>query len=367
MQARPIFLLSLPRAGSTLLQRMLAAHPEIAATAEPWLLLPLLYAMVPYGAEAIYGHEAAARAYSDFFKELPNGVCDYREAVRYMTETLYGKACKSDAKYFLDKTPRYAMIARQIVKTFPDAKYIFLWRNPLGMLASWITTFGNGRWTPVRVRHDYYRGLPELIAAYKSIRDRAIAVRYEDVVTKPQECLSQICEYLGVKCARSMLEGFGAVSFKGSFGDPKRDQYQRIQSASVSKWRSVLCNLYRKRGGRQYLEFLGEERLAVMGYSLDSLKQELASIPTRVCGVGTDVLYDTVDRLRYWLVDCVLFKKWPLYRQVAGRWMAEWECAAGEGARYRSQPERAGHDAPCGLRSYGGTGRGKKSDMNGGR
>src|SRR5262249_20278294 len=42
MATTPILLLSLPRSGSTLVQRVLAAHPGVATASEPWLLLPLL-------------------------------------------------------------------------------------------------------------------------------------------------------------------------------------------------------------------------------------------------------------------------------------------------------------------------------------
>jgi hypothetical protein len=50
MSARPtpLFLLSLPRSGSTLAQRILAAHGGIATTSEPWILLPYLYVRTSY-------------------------------------------------------------------------------------------------------------------------------------------------------------------------------------------------------------------------------------------------------------------------------------------------------------------------------
>jgi hypothetical protein len=35
-----VFLISLPRAGSTLLQRLLMGHPLVASCGEPWLALP---------------------------------------------------------------------------------------------------------------------------------------------------------------------------------------------------------------------------------------------------------------------------------------------------------------------------------------
>ena len=41
---RPLFLLSLPRSGSTLVQRVLARSPQIATASETWLLMPFLAA-----------------------------------------------------------------------------------------------------------------------------------------------------------------------------------------------------------------------------------------------------------------------------------------------------------------------------------
>ena len=41
-EVAPVFLLSLPRSGSTLLQRLLAVSPEVATAPEPWFLLPLV-------------------------------------------------------------------------------------------------------------------------------------------------------------------------------------------------------------------------------------------------------------------------------------------------------------------------------------
>ncbi|MBA3701438.1 MAG: sulfotransferase [Rubrobacteraceae bacterium] len=45
MKSTPLFLLSLPRSGSTLAQRFLAAHDAIATASEPWILLPYFYTL----------------------------------------------------------------------------------------------------------------------------------------------------------------------------------------------------------------------------------------------------------------------------------------------------------------------------------
>src|SRR5665213_3086127 len=56
MPVRPIFIFSISRSGSTLLQRVLAAHPEVATVSEPWLLLPFVYSMRTEGVIADYVH-----------------------------------------------------------------------------------------------------------------------------------------------------------------------------------------------------------------------------------------------------------------------------------------------------------------------
>src|SRR5688500_15750036 len=62
----PLFLLSLPRSGSTLAQRILAAHEAIATASEPWILLPYLYTLRERGAYAEYNHRVLVRAVEDF-------------------------------------------------------------------------------------------------------------------------------------------------------------------------------------------------------------------------------------------------------------------------------------------------------------
>src|SRR5689334_9524712 len=113
---KPLFILSLPRSGSTLLQRVLAADKQIASVAEPWVLLPFVYALREQGSSAEYGHSLACMALKDFFLELPNGRQDFLSAIGSAMRELYWKATEAkEARYFLDKTPRYALIADEII------------------------------------------------------------------------------------------------------------------------------------------------------------------------------------------------------------------------------------------------------------
>src|SRR5947209_3362708 len=101
----PIFLMSLPRSGSTLVQRMLGTHPDIATASEPWVLIPTLYGTRTEGVLTAYDQMVAATAIRDFIAELPAGRADYYRACRKFGLELYGAAARG-RPWFLDKTPR---------------------------------------------------------------------------------------------------------------------------------------------------------------------------------------------------------------------------------------------------------------------
>src|SRR5438309_4568144 len=103
MAIQPIFIFSVSRSGSTLVQRVIAAHEGVATASEPWLLLPHAYALRPDGVRAEYFHPLMARALQDFCATLPDGVEDYRRGIREFALGLYQRAAGDGARYFLDK------------------------------------------------------------------------------------------------------------------------------------------------------------------------------------------------------------------------------------------------------------------------
>ena len=80
---------------------------------------------------------------------------------------------------------------------------------------------------------------------------------------------------------RDLLTSFSDVRLEGSMGDPTGvHRYDTISEEPLEKWRSTLANPYRKRWCREYLRWIGGERLAVMGYELDELLAELDELGT---------------------------------------------------------------------------------------
>src|SRR5262249_4039220 len=152
--------------GSTLLQRVIAAHDGVATVSEPWLLLPYLYTLRERGVVAEYTHSLMTRAIDDFCEQLPGVVDDYREEMRTMVLPLYEKAAGDSARFFVDKTPPYYFVAEDVMQLFPEGKFIFLWRNPLSIVASIIETWYDGKLYATSHREDLFVGLPRLVSAY---------------------------------------------------------------------------------------------------------------------------------------------------------------------------------------------------------
>jgi sulfotransferase family protein len=288
-QTQPLFLLSLPRSGSTLVQRMLAAHPQVASAAEPWLLLPYLYTLRSDGVEAEYGHGTAVKAISDFARfHLEGGRDRYLEEGRRFFLRLYGAAADGHP-FFLDKTPRYHLVARELLDLFPDAKVLFLWRNPLAVAASIIESWNRGNWNLDTHMIDLKHGLARLVSAYERTSRRAVTLRYEDLVVRPEHEIARVVDELGLPPHDGLAQAFAHVRFPGSMGDRWSTPYDHVSREPLAKWPLTLANPVRRAWAHRYLGWIGRERLAIQGYDYDRLREQLDGPPLRLRGAAGDL------------------------------------------------------------------------------
>lgn len=257
---------------------MLGAHSLIATSAEPWLLLPLLYSLREGGVYAEYGHRMAANAISDFSERLPEGEQGLRSQIVRAALSIYSQASGS-RPFFLDKTPRYMLIVEELLALFGDAKFIALWRNPLSILSSLSLSWAGGRWQPYHHKIDLFTGLENLVDAVSTHPQRFIEVRYEDLVCDPQGTCRSLLAALALPWEEQVLSQFTTVDVSGRFGDKTgTNVYSSVSTDPLSKWQPTLVSPVRRAWARRYLNWVGHERLDAMGYDLDDLLAQLGSI-----------------------------------------------------------------------------------------
>ena len=276
-----IFIISQPRAGSTMLQKLISNNDAVATSSEPWLLFPFALFERPDLIEAKYNSDVAYRGYSDFIEK--NNLNSFlEEQLKSTILSIYGKA-KGDHKYFLDKTPRYYEILPQIYRWFPEAKFFVLKRNPFAVLSSMIHTWSNGR-INLEILKSFKRDYLEAPGLIQSFLDEygensnVYEIFYESLLATPQETTKKMYEWLEIEYVDNHLNFTDNKKTEGIFGDEvyeiKRDEdYKHIPTIrSKDKWKNGLKNKELKNFMNGYNRYLGHDFISKYGY--DSLNLE---------------------------------------------------------------------------------------------
>lgn len=285
MSVPMLFVISAPRSGSTMLERMLESHSMILGGPEPHLLTPLAHLGIWANVnKAPYDHILAAESQRLFVQRLPQGEKDYWDACRAYCDVLYGRYLQtSPKKICLDKTPAYALILPFLERVFPDAHYIVLTRHPAALFASYANSFFNGDY---RAAHQYNPILERYVPAIGGFLRRSavplLHVRYEDLVTDPESWVQRICEFVGVPFEPEMIRYGGKKraeekSASQGLGDPIGvDRHDRPVTDSVEKWVGELIQDADKRAFMvDLIARLDPGDLKVWGYPAETIWEPL--------------------------------------------------------------------------------------------
>jgi hypothetical protein len=281
MQDRLIFVLSPPRAGSTLLQRMLGSHSQIFTCPEPHLISPLAYlGYHDLVYRAPYDHINGAEAIRSFVSALPRGEMDYLDALRAYTDTMYGRMLgPSGRRYFLDKTPANALVLPFLGKLYPEAHYIVLTRHPLAVMSSYANSFFGGDW---REAHAFNPVVNRYVAAVARFMRRPpqhlCRIEYERLVRDPGDELARLFAFLGLENEPQAVEygdrfDAGAFERKAGSGDPLGvAAHGRPVQSSVESWVTELAQDDAKLElAQDIVATLAPEDVELWGYSKASL------------------------------------------------------------------------------------------------
>jgi hypothetical protein len=275
-----IFIISQPRAGSTLLQRILGNHPDLHTVSEPWLMLHPFYCLECQGLRAEYNEVVAQSAVQNFLGTLPNREDEYFEGVRRMYTYLYESSLTTAGKrYFLDKTPRYYFVIPQLYRTFPKAHFLILYRNPLAVLCSIISTWARENWFSLfQFKHDLIRAPGLLNEGIQFLGERAMVVHYEELVGNAERVIQDICKTIGLEFD-PQITSYGHQNLPLWLHGDNETIYQEIEPVpeTAAKWQEQLYDSQMWRLTKDYLGMMGEKTVTPMGYPYQELVEILES------------------------------------------------------------------------------------------
>jgi hypothetical protein len=230
-RADPIFVVGLPRSGSTLLEQILASHSQVEGTRElpdiPNLARELILRPNPAGSQA-YPEPVAA---------LDRGDVD-AFAARYLAQTQVHRPLGKPR--FVDKMLSNFFHIGLLQLMFPAAAIIDMRRHPLGCCFScYKQLFARG----LSFTYDltelgrYYRDYARLMGHFDAVLPRRVhRVSYEQLVADPQAEVQKLLDYCGLPFEQQCLkfhENRRVVQTISS------EQVRRpIYSDAVDQWRN---------------------------------------------------------------------------------------------------------------------------------
>ncbi|MCB2080728.1 MAG: sulfotransferase [Novosphingobium sp.] len=193
----PIFIVGLPRAGSTLLEQILASHSMIDGTLE----LPDVLAL----AHRLRGRKAGQSLYPQVLHELSGEQLDQLGRSYIESTGIH----RQGAPFFIDKMPNNFRHIGLIQLILPNAKIIDARRDPMDCCFSGFKQlFAEGQEFTYGLREigQYYRDYVDLMDHWdKVLPGRVLRVQHEDVLDDLEGQVRRMLEFLGLPFEDSCL------------------------------------------------------------------------------------------------------------------------------------------------------------------
>jgi hypothetical protein len=214
---RPIYIVSSPRSGSTLLRLLLNAHSTIAFP-PPTFLWPFIYPFL-----YTYGDLANEKNLILLIEDILKLQKNKPWPVEINTEKVLSRLkkrgflgvysalmefwCELHGKVrWGEKTPRNSFYIRDILEHLPEAQFIHIIRDGRDVAVDWIENLDwpkNIYCTALQWR-DFVKAI--LAWRQKLTSDQYLEVYYEELVANPAETLQKICVFLKVEYEPEMME-----------------------------------------------------------------------------------------------------------------------------------------------------------------
>jgi hypothetical protein len=223
----------MPRSGSTLVEQMLASHPQIEGTAE----LPDIIILARELEEAVgtFSEQTWVR-YPGILADLPAGELERLGKV-YLERTKVQR--HTDRLFFTDKMPNNWLHVGLIRLILPEAKIIDIRRDPLACgFSNFKQHYARGQEFSYDLGHfgQYYRDYVRLMRHFDAVSPGFVhRVIYENLVEDPRKELTTLLEFLELPFEDACLRFYET---KRDVRTASAEQVRRpINSKGLDQWR----------------------------------------------------------------------------------------------------------------------------------
>lgn len=227
----PIFIVGLPRSGTTLIDRILSSHPDVTSAGELSNFALLLKRATGTPSNLVMDVETLAAAEQVDLAALGRA---YVESTRPLT---------GQTPRFIDKMPLNVIYAGLIHRALPNARIICLRRDPMDVcLSNFRQLFATG-FSYYNYAYDledvarYYVGFDRLVAHWRAVlpAERFTEIAYEDMVADQEAQTRRLLAFCGLDWDPRCLdfhENAAPVATASSV-----QVRQPLYATSVGRWR----------------------------------------------------------------------------------------------------------------------------------
>lgn len=232
----PVFLVGFPRSGTTLLEQVLASHPQLCTLEERPTLVDACEVLLAPGA----GAAEWARLTAEGVKELQR---------RYLLRASQFLGEADRRLTLVDKYPLGAILLPVIARVFPDARVILALRDPRDVVLSCFQQrFGMNGAMYQLLRLDtaaaFYDDVMSLVRDCRAkFPLRLHEVRYEQLTTDFDATVAGVLRFLALPWSDS-VRGYAATARQRLVQTPSAAQVVRpLYTSSKGRWRSYRRHL----------------------------------------------------------------------------------------------------------------------------
>jgi tetratricopeptide (TPR) repeat protein len=224
----PIFIVGLPRSGSTLIEQILASHSKVEGTQE----LPNVQQIV----SLLRGRDLTDSRYPRILPEVGRDDCA-KLGEKYLTEA---QVYRHGKPFFIDKMPNNFRHLGLIHLMLPNAKIIDARREPIACcFSNFKQLFANGQEFTYSIEDiaRYYRTYLELMDHWeRTLPGRILRIHHEDVVEHLEGSVQRLLDFCGLEFEPQCLAFYET---RRSVRTASSEQVRRaIYREGLDQWRS---------------------------------------------------------------------------------------------------------------------------------